>query len=138
VIGFGKPVSFSVTASGQAPFTYQWQFDGTNILNATNATHFLTSTSLTNIGYYHVFVGNSIGSTVSSNASLAFLNIAEVPVLAVYGPAGASYEIESSTNLATWNSLTNVTLSATQPYVYYVNYSIFLANPNMYYQAIPQ
>ena len=30
----GSNVSFSVTVSGTWPFTYQWQFNGTNLPNA--------------------------------------------------------------------------------------------------------
>jgi hypothetical protein len=141
VVGMGSPASFSVLATGQAPFTYQWQLGGTNIFGATNSTFSLTSTTLSNIGYYDVVVSNSIGSTVSSNASLAFLNIAQVPVLVIYGPLGASYQIQSATNLNNgpiWTPLTNVTLPALQPYVYYVNYGSFLTNPPTFYRAVPQ
>jgi hypothetical protein len=31
----GTNVTFSVTASGTPPLSYQWQFDGTNITGAT-------------------------------------------------------------------------------------------------------
>lgn len=141
VVGSGSPASFSVLAKGLAPLTYQWKFGGTNILGATNSIFTLPSTTLSNIGYYDIVVSNSIGSTVSSNASLSFLNIAQVPVLVIYGPTGASYQIQSTTNLSngpTWVPLTNIMLSSSQPYVYYVNYSSFLTNPSTFYQAIPQ
>lgn len=140
VVGAGPPVSFSVLATGLPPLSYQWQFDTTNIPGATNSTLTLAPTTLTNIGYYDVVVSNPDGSTISSNASLTFLNIAQVPVLVIYGPPGASYQIQSTTNLSTgpWTSLTNVTLSSPPPYVYYVNYSSFLTNPATSYEAIPQ
>ncbi len=50
--------------------SYQWQFDGTNIANATNSTLTLTNVQLTNDGVYTVTVSNIIGVTTSSNAVL--------------------------------------------------------------------
>ena len=50
---------------------YQWQYDGTSIANATNASLILTNVQLTNDGSYSVVVSNLIGVTVSSNAVLA-------------------------------------------------------------------
>ncbi|MGA2175910.1 MAG: immunoglobulin domain-containing protein, partial [Verrucomicrobiota bacterium] len=33
-VAVGGNVTFSVGVSGTAPFTYQWQFDGTNLANS--------------------------------------------------------------------------------------------------------
>jgi hypothetical protein len=50
--------------------SYQWQFDGTNIANATSATLTLTNVQITNDGSYTLIASNSVGVTVSSNAVL--------------------------------------------------------------------
>jgi hypothetical protein len=63
-------VSFSVTVCGTPPFTYQWRFNGENILNATNATLNLLNVTPTNAGLYGVVVSNPAGSTPSAAASL--------------------------------------------------------------------
>lgn len=140
VVGLGSPVSFSVSATSTETLTYQWQFNATNISGATNSTLTLPSTTLSNIGFYDVIVSTPDSSITSSNASLSFLNMSQVPVLVLYGPVGQSYQIRSSTNFTTgpWAPLTNVTLTPVQPYVYYVNYSSFLTNPPTFYEAIPQ
>jgi hypothetical protein len=50
--------------------SYQWQFDGTNIAGATNASLTLTDARFTNAGTYTVIVSNSAGPVTSSNALL--------------------------------------------------------------------
>ena len=69
----GGAASFSVLAAGAMPLFYQWQFDGANLAQATNAT--LTLTNLTNsqAGSYSVVVSNSLNWTTSSNALLTVL-----------------------------------------------------------------
>ncbi len=59
---------FQTGASGS--LSYQWQFDGTNIANATNASLTLLDVQLTNAGVYRVIISNLVGVTVSSNAVL--------------------------------------------------------------------
>ena len=75
-ISVGSDVTFNVTASGTPPFRYQWQFNGTNISNAT--TSFLTVSNLqfSDAGTYSVEVTNDYGSTNSAGAKLTLLPIA--------------------------------------------------------------
>ena len=66
----GTPVSFSVAATGLSPFTYQWDFSGKPILNATNSTYTIASVLPGNAGLYTVVVQNADGPTISSPAQL--------------------------------------------------------------------
>jgi Immunoglobulin I-set domain/Immunoglobulin domain len=66
----GGNVSFSVTASGTAPLSYQWLFNGGNISGQTSATLSLINVTTNNAGNYSVLVANAGGSVVSSNATL--------------------------------------------------------------------
>jgi hypothetical protein len=66
----GQAASFSFSASGTPPFGYQWRFNTTNILNATNATLTLTNVQLSQAGNYSVLVTNIAGSTNSTAATL--------------------------------------------------------------------
>jgi hypothetical protein len=70
VAAVGGTASFSVTAGGLAPLHYQWNFNGTNQANATNATLTLTNVQFNQAGNYAVLVTNSLGSILSSNAFL--------------------------------------------------------------------
>jgi alpha-tubulin suppressor-like RCC1 family protein len=61
---------FTVAANGTAPLNYQWNYYGTNIVGATNATLMLNNVQLTQTGNYSVTVSNIVGLAASSNAVL--------------------------------------------------------------------
>jgi hypothetical protein len=56
-------VTFSVNALGTPPLTYQWQLNGANLLNKTNATLNLTNVQPANAGIYTVVITNGFGIT---------------------------------------------------------------------------
>jgi hypothetical protein len=66
----GGTASFSVTATGSLPLTYQWSLNTVNLSGATNATLALTNVQSSQAGNYAVLVGNAGGSILSSNAVL--------------------------------------------------------------------
>jgi hypothetical protein len=67
----GKTASFSVTASGTAPMTYQWSKNGTAISGATSATYTTPAeTTADNTAQFTVAVSNSAGSATSNAAVL--------------------------------------------------------------------
>src|SRR4029079_3455158 len=61
----GANITFGVSAVGTAPFTYQWQFNGSNILNAMGSTLTLNNVQAGNAGNYVVLVGNAFGTATS-------------------------------------------------------------------------
>jgi endonuclease/exonuclease/phosphatase family metal-dependent hydrolase len=61
---------FSVVANGAMPLSYQWQWNGTNLLNATNATLTIPSAQFMNAGFYDVIVSNVIDSIASVPVAL--------------------------------------------------------------------
>ena len=70
----GNNATFSVTATGTAPLSYQWYFDGTNqLLGATNSSLTLNLVQLSQTGNYSVIVTNNCGALASSNALLTVL-----------------------------------------------------------------
>jgi hypothetical protein len=71
----GQTASFSVTASGTPPLSYQWRFNTTNLVGATNTTLILPSAQFTNAGIYSVLVSNVVNSILSSNALLTVKDI---------------------------------------------------------------
>ena len=66
---------FTVAASGTAPLIYQWNFNGTNLAGATNATLTINNVQPWQAGNYFVTVSNPVGAVVSSNAVLTVNSI---------------------------------------------------------------
>lgn len=66
----GMNATFTVQASGNAPVTYQWRFNGTNISSATASSLTLTNVQLNQSGPYAVLVSSGSNSILSSNAIL--------------------------------------------------------------------
>src|ERR1019366_4441351 len=66
----GATAVFSVQATGSQPLGYQWQFNGTNIAGATQATLNLAAVTAANGGSYQVVVSNAFGTSLSSAAVL--------------------------------------------------------------------
>jgi len=69
----GATASFGVSATGSAPLSYQWQFEGNPIPTATNAVLTLTDLTLDNAGQYQVQVTNVAGQTNSQVATLSVI-----------------------------------------------------------------
>jgi hypothetical protein len=66
----GGTATFTVQAAGTPPLSYQWNFDGANIVGATNMTLTLTNVQASQAGNYTLLVTNLYGSILSSNAVL--------------------------------------------------------------------
>jgi len=73
----GGTASFTVTASGTAPLSYQWQRNGSNIVGANQASYTTPALSLTDSGAkYQVLVSGPGGSASSNLAALTVTPIA--------------------------------------------------------------
>ncbi len=67
----GQTATFSVTASGTAPLSYQWQKNGVAIGGATSASYTTPATTAADNGVqFIVVVTNSVGSATSKPATL--------------------------------------------------------------------
>ncbi|HLP01140.1 MAG TPA: immunoglobulin domain-containing protein, partial [Opitutaceae bacterium] len=67
----GQSATFTVTASGTAPLSYQWLRDGATISGATSASYTINAVAANDAGAYTVVVTNSAGSVTSNSATLA-------------------------------------------------------------------
>ena len=75
----GASASLSVTATGGAPYTYQWKKDGTDVAGATAATLSFATLLSTDAGSYTVVVTNAAGAVTSNTA---ILTVVVVPTIA--------------------------------------------------------
>ncbi len=72
LINQGSNATFTVTAVGTPPLSYQWRFNGTNISGATATAYTRASAEASDAGSYSVMVTNSLGSATSLTATLSF------------------------------------------------------------------
>ncbi|MDP2136850.1 MAG: MBG domain-containing protein [Candidatus Didemnitutus sp.] len=80
----GGSATFSVTAVGDAPLSYQWLHDDVDLPGANSATLSLTNVQAADVGSYYVEVTNGVGSATSNAASLVVLGL---PPVIVASPA---------------------------------------------------
>lgn len=125
----GAKATFSVSAAGSPPFTYQWRLADADIDGATSASLVLTNVQGGNAGVYSVVVRNVESEATSLNALLNV--VATAPAMAaasagvpsssvrlsisvspdglrrvaILAPAGEAYTLEASTDLIHWTPL---------------------------------
>ncbi len=111
----GGTITFTVSATGTAPFTYQWRkggtplTDGANIAGATTASLTVSAVAAADAGSYDVVVSNGVGTPATSTA--ATLVLATVTGSQV-SYAGGTYQ----QNFDALPSTGTVTLTGTAPF----------------------
>jgi hypothetical protein len=84
----GQTVSFAVTVTGTAPFTYQWKKGGADLAGATSATLTLGAVRLADAGSFTVVAANSSGIATGGPYVLTVTADAAPVVEAISFPAG--------------------------------------------------
>jgi glucose/arabinose dehydrogenase len=91
-ISQGNAVTFTVTATGTNPLSYQWRKNGVSIAGATNSSFTIANVAPGDAGQYSVVVTNSAGTATSNNAALTVTGPNQLPVATISSPAaGATY-----------------------------------------------
>lgn len=90
----GGTATFSVTASGNAPLSYQWVHDDAEIPGATSDILPLANVQAADVGSYYVVVTNDVGSTTSNAATLV---VTGLPPVVTVPPA--SQTVNAGTNV---------------------------------------
>jgi predicted extracellular nuclease len=115
----GGTASFSVTATGTAPLTYQWYkgaallADGGHVSGATSATLTLTGVSAADVDSYSVVVSNGVNPAATSNPAALTLSAVVTPAGQV-SYAGGSY----TQNFNSLPASGTFTLPANGPYAF--------------------
>lgn len=111
--------SFTVSAAGTPPLSYQWYFNTNSLEGETGATLTLTNLHSSQAGHYWVAVWNDSGSTSSTAATLtvndACVALALFPGLTIEGVVGQTYGVQYRTSFNGtngWIGLTNLVLTA--------------------------
>lgn len=103
----GENATFSVTATGAEPLSYQWYKDGTAIERATEAEYTVDGATSADAGEYTVHVTNEYGTTISD---AALLTVVEPPTIVT--------QPKSATILVGEDYTFSVTVSGTPPFRY--------------------
>jgi hypothetical protein len=108
----GQTATFTVTATGAAPFTYQWYKGGVLIAGADSSTYTTPATTSADSGsIFTVTVANALGTVTSNPATLTVITPAPTP------PAITGEPI-NQTVTAGQTATFNVTASGTGPLTY--------------------
>jgi uncharacterized repeat protein (TIGR03803 family) len=149
----GTTVIFFANITGLNPLSYQWQKNGTNLVNADNVSGVNSNTlTIADIlvsdgGSYSVIVSNFYGVVTSSNATLtviippptlALQFLAGYPLLSLYGTLGEIYTVEYTTNLAVpnWTPMLIVPNLSISPFLMIDPAGI--VPPTRFYRAVMQ
>ena len=117
----GERAVFNVKAEfGQEPFSYQWYFNGTNLLDGeTNSQLRLLNLTAEQAGSYSAIITNDFGSTTSPSATLkvfdACVALNLYAGLSITGLVGRTYSLEYLTNVVETNWTVLATKMMTQP-----------------------
>ncbi|PYU10786.1 MAG: hypothetical protein DMG37_19065, partial [Acidobacteria bacterium] len=107
----GQAATFSVTATGTAPLTYQWQKNGANITGASSSSYTTPVTMTSESGStFDVVVSNTAG-TATSNAATLTVNAAAVAPSITTQPASQVVTVGQTATFA-------VVASGTTPLTY--------------------
>src|SRR5262249_23116966 len=97
VVTQGDSAMFSVSASGDAPLSYQWRLNAGNIGGATSSSYAVASAQPAQAGNYDVVVSNGAGAVTSQVATLTVRvppSITQQPVsLVVTQGSSASFSV---------------------------------------------
>ncbi len=116
----GRNVTFTVAANGAPPLRYQWDFNGADIPDATNATLTLASVGATDEGSYRVTVSNASESVVSSKANLTLRPGGAPTVLLIWdvleeGTAALRTALENAGIIVTLSETSETSYLGTNP-----------------------
>jgi glucose/arabinose dehydrogenase len=97
-VAVGQTATFSVSATGSQPLTYQWQRGTTNIAGATGSSYAFVAAASDSGATFRVIVTNAFG-TVTSNSATLTVSTNAAPVATITAPAsGTMYSAGDTIN----------------------------------------
>ena len=95
-VSAGTNITLSGSARGLEPLSYQWQFNGSNLLAATSSLLTMTNVTVQQSGQYALVAINPVGSTTSSVANVT---ITGAPPVFVQHPTNIALNLGSNLTL---------------------------------------
>jgi uncharacterized repeat protein (TIGR03803 family) len=135
----GATVDFSIRITGSQPLSFQWFFNGTNLISCgTDGSFVLSNVDFSQSGTYTLVVTNVFGAVTSAPVTLNVIPPVEhrpVPAINLMGDVGASLNVEYSDvlgSLANWLPLDMVNLTNPPQYCFDVSTPL---PPQRFYRA---
>ena len=79
-VALGDTATFVVVADGTGPFAFQWQFNGTSLPGATNASLVVSNVQESKAGPYAVLVSNPAGAVTSAAGTLTISTAVSIAI----------------------------------------------------------
>jgi hypothetical protein len=95
-IRLGSNVTFNVSATSSTLLSFQWRFNGMDILGATNSFYSISNVQVSHGGSYSVVVTDEVGPVMSAQATLTVL----INPVIVQQPSGLTVAIGSSASFS--------------------------------------
>ncbi|HTZ19732.1 MAG TPA: immunoglobulin domain-containing protein [Opitutaceae bacterium] len=125
----GGSVTFSALAVAAPAAAYQWRLNGVNLVGQTNATLTLANVQAANAGQYDVVISNSLGSVVTSAATLRVLAHGYAGIyFGSYGPGLGSFALyirADNTGVGLFSKMPGATNA-------FVNYNITVSDAGVF------
>ncbi|HEY5908981.1 MAG TPA: LamG-like jellyroll fold domain-containing protein [Verrucomicrobiae bacterium] len=92
----GGWVTYSVTAGGSSPISYQWNHGASAIAGATTSVLRLTNLQLADAGAYNVTLTNPYGTANSTSGTVTVFAVTNYPFAALYGNPLAYFRLNEA------------------------------------------
>ena len=114
-VAVGGLAVFEAEAAGSGPLTFQWRFNGTDLVGQTNVSLSLVQVTTNDAGLYRLVASNFVGSALSQEVRLTVTPPAPSSVFGaptvtsrglqfnVTGTPGRTYRLETSPDLVNWS-----------------------------------
>jgi PKD repeat protein len=96
-ISLGSNATFSVTASGTSPLSYQWRFNQSTLPGATDSAYTRAGAQCADAGSYDVVLTNALGNLTSS---VAILTVVAAPVITTQPLPSQSVHVGQTANFS--------------------------------------
>jgi len=108
----GSPVTFTVSATGGAPLSYQWYKNAAQISGATNPSFSISDVTTADAGSYYAVVKNSYGTVAGITANLTVIApkpvISPPPAVSTFTPTSGKVGTSVTINGTNFDGTTSV------------------------------